>query len=254
MPYEMNAEGINGVAYLTVISIDADWTTGQLMVLIDATGGPIPETATPPTTDVTALQCNGFGKLPAILGNGEGSPGVVGVTAFVPPDPSVIPLTPPVGFGINAGVLGVASNQTGVGVLGEAGPITDPTVPAGAGVVGLGGNAAIPAGDAATGAGVLGIGAPRQHGVAPGRGGVFGSTGHAAQLRLIPGPPPGDKPMLPLDGKVGDLYITRTSNPQGAHLPGTPMMFMCVTESTTTEAAMWVPFQVGAALKGGHML
>jgi hypothetical protein len=252
MAYEMNAEGVNGVANLTIISTDAGWTvvSGQLMVLMDATGGPAP-LGTPPPTDVTALQCNGFGKMPAMVGNGQSAPGVVGVTAFTPPAPGVIPLTPPIGFDTNAGVFGVASNQTGVGVLGEAGPITDPKVPAGAGIVGLGGNAPMPIGDVMTGAGVVGIGAPRQHGVAPGRGGVFGATGYAAQLRLIPGPPPGEKPMLPVDGKIGDLYLTRTPDPQGAVVPGPPMMFICITESTTAKPAMWAPFLVGGELPGG---
>jgi hypothetical protein len=253
MAYEMNAEGVNGVANITIISTDAGWTvvSGGVMVLMDATGGPAP-LGTPPPTDVTALQCNGFGKLPAVVGNGQGAPGVVGVTAFVAPAPGVIPLAPPVGSGVNAGVLGVASNQTGVGVLGEAGPITDPIVPAGAGVVGLGGNAPMPAADAVTGAGVVGIGAPRQHGVDPGRGGVFGSIGFAAQLRLIPGPPPGEKPILPVDGKIGDLYLTQGASPQGADLPGPPSLFMCVAANTKAKPAMWVPFQVGAPVAGGH--
>ncbi len=253
MAYEMNAEGVNGVASLTIISIDAGWNllSGQLMVLMDATGGPAALGGTPPPTDVTALQCNGFGKLPAIVGDGESGPGVLGVTAFSPPAPGGTPTTPPLGFNTSAGVLGVALNQTGVGVLGEAGPITDPAMPAGAGVIGLGGNAPMPFGDAATGAGVVGIGAPRQHGVAPGRGGVFASTGYAAQLRLIPGPPPLEKPFLPVDGELGDLYVTRTTSRQGPDVPGPLVMFMCVAANTKSKVAMWVPFTVGPEQAGG---
>jgi hypothetical protein len=253
MGYEMNAEGINGVADLTIISVDAGWSvaSGPTMLLMDATGGGPPPLGTPPPTDVTALQCNGFGKLPAILGNGENAPGVVGVTAFSPPDPSVISLAPPVGFDTNAAVLGVALNQTGTGVLGLAGPITDPTSPAGPGVVGLAGGAPMPPGEVTSGAGVAGIGSPLQHGVPPGRGGVFGSTSYMAQLRLIPGPPPMEKPLLPFFGDVGDLYVTRTPNPQGAHLPGPPLIFMCVTPNLKTEPAMWAPFTFGPEQKGG---
>jgi hypothetical protein len=244
MAYEMNAEGVNGVASITIISTDPGWNvlSGSLMVLMDATGGlgPLPPVA------VSALQCNGFGNAPAVMGNGNNAAGVVGVTAFTPPPPSLPPLSPPPGTGTNAGVFGTALNQTATGVLGAAGSIADPTMPAGAGVVGLGGNTPMPTGDIANGAGVVGVGAPELR-----RGGVFGSIGFVAQLRLIPGPPKGDNPMLPVRGEVGDLYITTTPAPLGADLPGLPVMFMCVAASTKSDPAMRVPFVVGTEQQGG---
>jgi hypothetical protein len=122
-------------------------------------------------------------------------------------------------------------------------PITNPALPAGAGIVGLGSIAPMPAADVVNGAGVVGVGD---------RGGVFGSiTSTTAQLRLIPGPPPGGTPLLPTSGQIGDLYITTIPNPVAANVPGPPVMFMCVSPSTTSAVASWVPFTVGTPQQGG---
>jgi hypothetical protein len=158
----------------------------------------------------------------------------------------------PVGAG--SGVVGMGGNATAATTvtMPPNPPVTNPALPGGAGVVGLGGNAAMPAAGILGGTGVVGIGSPMQAGSElPGRGGVFGVTGYAAQVRLIPGPPPFEKPLLPVFGEVGDLYITRVPNPQSAHLPGLPVMFMCVIPTTTKEPAMWVPFVVGPQQRGG---
>ena len=170
------------------------------------------------------------------------------------------------------GVLGIGSDaenpttyglppaNAGTGVVGRGGnaalavtqtpppssnlpPITNPALPAGPGVVGLGGVTPMPTADIVNGAGIVGVG---------GRGGVFGSTtNRTAQLRLVPGPPQGGKPLLPTSGELGDLYVTTIPNPLGANMPGPPVMFMCVSPSTSSAIAMWVPFTVGPPQQGG---
>jgi hypothetical protein len=158
------------------------------------------------------------------------------------------------------------SAAAGTGVIGKGGngapavnfpadgsnpAVSKPVAPGGAGVVGLGGGALMPTADARNGAGVVGVGSPLQNGSYPGRGGVFASTGYAAQVRLIPGPPTNEQPRLPVSGEVGDLYITGTVNPL-ANLPGgPPVMFMCITPGQGKVAATWVPFQVGPPQRGG---
>lgn len=173
------------------------------------------------------------------------------------------------------GVLGQGSDATnphfqgappiaaGTGVVGLGGksaaaftskdpPTNDPALPGGAGVVGLGGSASMPAANVVNGVGVVGIGSPLGNNSYPGRGGVFGSTGYAGQLRLIPGPPTKQKPLLPVSGEVGDLYITATApvgkTPKG---PGPITMFLCISSGVKTVAATWVPLLVGAAQTGG---
>jgi hypothetical protein len=109
----------------------------------------------------------------------------------------------------------------------------------------------MPTADVVNGVGVVGIGSPLGNDSYPGRGGVFGSTGYAAQLRLIPGPAK-QKPLLPVSGEVGDLYVTLTApvgkKPKG---PGPLTMFLCVSSGVKTVAAIWVPLLVGPVQNGG---
>jgi hypothetical protein len=128
----------------------------------------------------------------------------------------------------------------GIGVLGRGGTQSDEGRahgPGGPGVVGVPGGAALPSMDDFGDTGVFGKSDA-------GRGGVFQSA-TIAQLRLVPAVNP--TPSLPAIGQIGDLYVKVTTT---NHTP-TVTMHLCTFSSTPNNAAVWAPFQLGAAEIGG---
>jgi hypothetical protein len=292
MAYDMNAEGINGVqqtTYLVNNTGGGGWieppplANGSALLFVDANQGG--------TVDLVGVQS---------LGNGKGA-GVIGQTSTVFTGPGV----GVAGFNVagfdggvsrtdgqwafdqatkhTAGVYGECDNG-GIGVQGQGGnaikagdfPDILP-MPAGVGVVGIGGKSAaasstqvensrqsfpaqapgtgvIGLGGGATapddndGTGVVGMGAPAAHTFPASRGGIFGSDGNCAQLQLIPAFAPHGTPRLPATGRAGDLYCTV--------LGGVTTLFLCTDpgDSTATPAVppIWAPLVMGPGQIGGH--
>jgi len=288
----LNAQGNNGVratttidnlgilsGYPAILLVRGDVAYPEPNPYIDVVG--IQATGNGRAPGVVGYTFNGGGV--GVAGINQVAPVGVGIGPPTRMIPSIDPLFKQfagvygyceVGFGV-VGEGSNASNPSsqaqspttaGTGVVGQGGksapateatleglpPIINPALPGGAGVVGLGGSASMPTADVINGAGVVGLGSPLGNGYSPGRGGVFGSSGYAAQLRLIPGPPPNEQPLLPSIGEVGDLYITsNTEIVDGRPAGGIPIMFMCIRPGVATTPATWVPFLIGPPQNGG---